>query len=190
MTKNNFNYNKIADFFFEIGTLRNMKRMQSQVIPQSNDTISSHSFEITIIGMMLAKMEELNENKVIKMCLFHDIAEARTGDTNFIHSHYIKKNENQATKDQLSDTPIKKEITEILDEFIEGKSHEALVAKDADLISQLISQCTHLKESKDIARWNRHTAKNLKTKSAKKLAQIISEKNPFEWFYNFPDATE
>ena len=190
MTKKKFDYNKITDFVFEIGSLRNMKRMHSQILPQSNDTISSHSFETTILGMILAKMENTDENKVIKMCLFHDIEEARTGDANFIHSHYVKKNKKKATKDQLVDTPLQNEITEILNELIKGESIEAIITKDADLLSQLISQCNYLKDSTEVGRWNRHTISNLKTKSAKKLAKTITERSPFEWIYNFPDATK
>ncbi len=184
------NYNRIADFIFEIGTLRNMKRIHCQTLPQANDTIASHSFEVAIIGMILAKMENVNENKVLKMCLFHDIAETRTGDTNFIHSHYVETKELEAIKDQLSDTPIKKDMIEILNEYIKRESVESIVAKDADLINQTLLQCNYLKESKDLARWNRHSIKGLKTKSAKTLAKTITERSPFEWFYNFPDATK
>ena len=190
MTKNkNSNYNKITDLLFEIGTLRNMKRMHSQTLPQANDTIASHSFETAIIGMILAKMENVDENKVLKMCLFHDIAEARTGDANFVHSHYVRQDEKKAIEDQYLETPLEKEIIEILDKYNQKKSKEAVVAKDADLISQIISQCNYLKDSKDLARWNRHSIKGLKTKSAKKLAKVITKRSPFEWFYNFPDAT-
>lgn len=184
------NFNKIADLLFEIGTLRNMKRMHCQTLPQANDTIASHSFEVAIIGTILAKMENVDENKVLKMCLFHDIAEARTGDANFIHSHYVEAKEIKATKDQLSDTPIKEDITEILNEYIRRESAESIVAKDADLINQTLLQCNYLKESKDLARWNRHSMRLLKTKSAKTLAKTITKRSPFEWFYNFPDATE
>jgi putative hydrolase of HD superfamily len=190
MKKQNTNFNKIADLLFEIGTLRNMKRMHCQTLPQANDTIASHSFEVAIIGMILAKMENVDENKVLKMCLFHDIAEARTGDANFIHSHYVKANEKKAIKDQCSETPLEKEIIEILDEYIERKSKESIIAEDADLINQIISQCNYLKDSKDLDRWNRHSIKGLKTKSAKELAKTITKRSPFEWFYNFPDATE
>jgi len=190
MKKQNTNYNKIADFLFEIGTLRNMKRMHCQTLPQANDTIASHSFEVAIIGMILAKMEKADENKVLKMCLFHDIAEARTGDANFIHSHYTEMEEARVIKDQLSDTPFEKEIIEILDEYIKRESIESIVAKDADLINQTLLQCNYLKESKDLTRWNRHSMKLLKTKSAKTLAKTIIQKNPFDWFYNFPDATK
>lgn len=190
MKSQKLNYNKITNLLFEIGTLRNMKRMHCQTIPQANDTIASHSFEVAIIGMVLAKMENADENKVLKMCLFHDIAEARTGDANFIHSHYVKADEEKAIKDQYSDTPLEKEIIGILDEYSKRKSKEAIIAKDADLINQTVLQCDYLKNSKDLARWNRHSIKGLKTSSAKKLAKTIIKKNPFEWFYSFPDATK
>jgi len=190
MKKQNANFNKIADLLFEIGTLRNMRRMHSQILPQANDTIASHSFETTIIGMLLAKMENADENKVLKMCLFHDIAEARTGDANFIHSHYAKSNEKKAITDQYSETPLEEEIIEILNEYNKEKSKESIIAKDADLLNQIISQCNYLKDSKDLNRWNRHSIKELRTKSAKKLAKKITERNSFEWFYNFSDATK
>lgn len=185
------NYKKITDLLFEIGSLRNMKRMHCQTLLQANDTIASHSFEVAITGMVLAKMENADENKVLKMCLFHDIAEARTGDANFIHSHYVKADEKEAIKDQYSGTPIEKEVVEILNEYEERESKESIIAKDADLINQTILQCNYLKDSKkDLARWNRHSIKGLKTKSAKKLAKTITTRSSFEWFYNFPDATE
>jgi len=148
-------YNRISDFLFEIGTLRNMKRMHCQALPQANDTIASHSFEVAIIGMILAKMENADENKVLKMCLFHDMAEARTGDANFIHSHYVnctKQDEKEITKGQLQDTPLEKEINGVLDEYTERKSIESIIAKDADLINQIILQCDYLKDSKYLAR--------------------------------------
>jgi len=167
-----------------------MRRMHSQTLPQANDTIASHSFETAIIGMVLAKMENTDENKVLKMCLFHDIAEARTGDANFIHSHYVKQDEEKVIKDQYSGTPFEKEIIEILDEHNKRKSKEAIIAEDADLINQIISQCNYLKDSKDLVRWNRHSIKRLKTKSAKELAKTITSRSPFEWFYNFSDATK
>ena len=190
MKKQNANFNKIADLLFEIGTLRNMRRMHSQILPQANDTIASHSFEMTIIGMILAKMENADENKVLKMCLFHDIAETRTGDANFIHSHYIKADEKKAIEDQYTETPLAKEIIEVLSEYNKEKSKESIIAKDADLLNQIISQCNYLKDSKDLERWNRHSIKGLKTKSAKTLAKTITKRSPFEWFYNFSDATK
>jgi len=181
--------NRIVDFLFEVGTLRNMKRMHCQILgKQANDTIASHSLETAITGIILAKMENVDENKVLKMCLFHDIAEARTGDANFIHSHYVEQNEKRVLEDQLSGTPIKKEVFEIINEYIENKSKESIVAKDADLINQIILQRSYLKGSDDLKKWHRHTAKKLRTKSAKELAKKIVKRDPFGWIYRFPDA--
>ncbi|MGP8321193.1 MAG: HD domain-containing protein [Methanosarcinaceae archaeon] len=102
----------------------------------------------------------------------------------------LKANEKKAIKDQYFETPLEKEIIEILNEYNERKSKESIVAKDADLINQTILQCNYLKSSKkDLAKWNRHSAKGLKTKSAKELVKTIATRSPFEWFYNFPDAT-
>ncbi len=184
------NYNKMADFLFEIGTLRNMKRMHCQVLPETKDTISSHSFEVAMAGLILAKMENADENKVLKMCLFHDIAEARTGDANFIHAHYGNLNEKKAAGDQLAGTPLGKEIIEILQEYSERKTKESIIAKDADLINQTLLQCNYLQKPKDLSRWNRHSIKGLKTASAKKLAKTIVRRNPLQWVYSLPGATE
>ena len=71
------NLKKITNFFFEIASMRRITRAHSQVIPYVNENIADHSFRVTIIGMILAKMENCDENKIIKMCLFHDVAETR-----------------------------------------------------------------------------------------------------------------
>ncbi len=108
------NFNNLADFIFEMGTLRNMKRMHSQVIPNSNDTIASHSFRTAMIGYLLAELEGVNKDKVLKIALFHDIAEARTGDANFIHHFYVEQKEEKAIDDQTVNIPNGEEIKLLL----------------------------------------------------------------------------
>jgi len=180
------NFNHLADFIFEMGTLRNMQRMHTQVIPNSNDTIASHSFRTAIIGYLLAEMEGADKDKVLKMALFHDIPEARTGDANFIHQFYVKDEEERAYKDQLNNVPSGKETAELLDEYNERKTKEAIVAKDADVLDQLFLEKEVLGEKpEDFDKWHRFTIKKLKTKSAKRLAEHIRERNPMQWLYNF-----
>lgn len=111
------NFNHLADFIFEMGTLRNMRRMHSQVIPNSNDTIASHSFRTAIIGYLLAELEGVNKEKVIEMALFHDIAEARTGDANFIHHFYVEQKEEKAHHEQTENIPNGKDIESLLKEL-------------------------------------------------------------------------
>lgn len=186
MSKPNFNH--LADFIFETGTLRNMKRMHSQVLPSSNDTIASHSFRTAIIGYLLADLENADKNKVLKMALFHDICEARTGDANFINKFYSEQKEKLAYQDQTKNIPSGEEINFLLNELSKKKTKEAIVAKDADTLDQMFLEKEVLGEKpEDFAKWHEFSAKKLKTKSAQKLAEAVKNRNPMQWFYNFDE---
>ncbi len=174
---------RITDFLFEIGTLRNMRGMQSQLLPQCNDTIASHSFEVAVIGLTLAEMEDADKNKVMKMCLFHDLAEARIGDANFIHRFYVQADEEKALGDQVAGTPVAEEMTEVIREYEARETREAIIAKDADLLDQILVQSATIKDEKDKRLWNENSAKGLRTESAKELARSLSETDPLSWVY-------
>jgi len=178
------NVDRIVNFFFEIATLRRLTRSHRQMIQDVSDNISDHSFRVAVIGMILAELEKTDTNKVLKMCLFHDIAEARTGDANSINQQYLDIHEREAIKDQVSKLPIGKEILNLIDELEEQKSRESIVAKDADLLDQMVLQQEYFyKDSINGKIWQNHTEGRLKTKTAKKLAKKIRESNPFEWLY-------
>jgi putative hydrolases of HD superfamily len=182
------NLNFIADFVFEMGTLRNMRRMHAQVIFSSNDTIASHSFRTAIIAYLLADLEGVDKNKALKMALFHDIPEARTGDANFINKFYSKQKEKLAYQNQTKNIPGEEEIKYLLNELSERKTKEAIIAKDADILDQISLQKEVLGEKpEDFLLWHNHAAKKLKTKSAKLLAESIKNRNPMQWFYNLDE---
>lgn len=179
---------KIINFFFEIASLRRLIRSHSQVIGRADDNISDHSFRVAIIGQILAKMEKANEDKVLKMGLFHDIPEARTSDANFINKQYSELKEKQAIEDQMENLPIAKEIKPLLEEFNQGETKEAKIAKDADYLDQMVLQQEYFFENKENLKiWQDFTEKKLKTKSAKELAQRIRKTNPFQWMYSLAE---
>jgi len=184
--------NKIANFFFEIATLRRLTRSHRQMIQEVSDNISDHSFRVAIIGMILANLEQCDENKVLKMCLFHDVAETRIGDANFINKQYVDLHEEEARKDQMNGLPIANKVLEVLQEYEQQKSKEAIVAKDADILDQMVLQQEYFyKDEKNHKIWQDHSEKGLKTDSAKKLAKKIRGSNPFEWLYQLAeDKTE
>lgn len=182
------NINKIANFFFEIASMRRIKRAHSQVIHEANDNISDHSFRVAVIGMILAKMENCDTNKVLKMCLFHDVAEIRIGDANFINQQYSVLHEEEARIDQMDELPIANEVLEFLREFEQRESKEAIVARDADMLDQMVLQREYFhKDQQNHEIWQNHTEKSLMTESAKKLAQEIRILNPFEWLYQLAE---
>lgn len=178
------NTESIVNFFFEVASLRRIVRSHRQFIGEANDNISDHSHRVAIIGFTLAKLEKANQDKVLKMCLFHDLVEARVGDANFLNRQYVDQQETEARLDQLKNLPIAKELEAIFYEYEKRISKESKVAKDADLLDQVLVQQEyffHDKKNKKI--WQNHIIERLTTKSAREIASKIEETNPFEWHY-------
>lgn len=182
------NIKKITNFFFEIASLRRIVRWHGQVIPWVTENIWDHSFRVTIIWMILAKMENCDENKVLKMCLFHDVVEARIWDANFIHQQYVKADESLAREDQMDNLPIWKEVLEYLQEMEALETIESIVAKDADILDQLLLEQENLyRDEKNRNIRQTLTLSRLKTESAIVLAKQIRETNPFERLYKLAE---
>src|SRR5690606_11815228 len=95
-------------------------------------------YRTAMIGWQLALSEGADLNKVIQMCLIHDLPEARSGDQNWVHKRYVKVYENEIIADQFSGLPNKEDLIEIANEYSERQTLEAKVAKDADLLDQML----------------------------------------------------
>ena len=180
------NLKTIVNFLYEVGTAKNIVRSHHQTINWSNDTIASHSFRVAIIGLILADLERVNEDKVMKMCLLHDLAELRTGDANFINKFYRIENEEKAIQDQWKDIVGGKKVISLLREYNKRKSKEAKVAKDADILDQIFLQKEYLSHRPyDLKKWHAHHEKKLKTRSAFKIARLVFKTETLDWVYDF-----
>lgn len=180
------NTDKIVNFLFEVASLRRLTRSHRQFIGEVSDNISDHTFRVAIIGMILAELEKADSNKVLKMCLFHDLAEARTGDIHATNKFYVDAKESEAEKDQLEELPIGDEVLSLLDEYKKKETKESIVAKDADLIDQMLLQQEYFYKDpngENHKLWQDFSSKGLKTQSAKELAEKIRKTNPLEWHY-------
>lgn len=183
---------KAASFLYEVGTMRKIARAHRQTLltDDLSDNIASHSYRVSLIGWILAKEEEANIEKVLKMCLAHDMAEVRSNDQNWVHKKYVKVFEDEIIRDQTKNLSLEKDILKILNEYSERKTKEAKIAKDADLIDQILL----LKEyavvgNKEALAWlggkrNRGNKQFqlLETASGKKLAAEILRQNPTDWW--------
>ena len=174
---------RIANFFLEAFSLLKLKRSHYQVIP-ATDSVAEHSFLTAIIGMILASLEKVDEAKVIKMCLLHDLAEARTGDLNFLNQLYACASEKEARQDQLKGLPIEQEALNLLEEFETRETKEAKIAKDADNLCQILFEQIFLaKDPKNRKIWQENKLARLYTETAKKIAKTIRASDPLEWLY-------
>jgi len=178
---------KLVSFLYEVGTLRKIARShrQSLYTDDLSDNIASHSYRVTMIGILLSKLEGADSNKVIRMCLLHDTDETRSNDQNWIHKKYVKVFEDEIQKDQFSFLGKNNEFNQIKDEYNDRKTLESRIAKDADMIDQ----CLLLREyewagNKEAARWLRGESKHITTKSALKIREEIKKQRPSVWWDN------
>ena len=191
---NDENNKKIVNFLFEVGTMRKLPRIHQQLLLSQDlsDNIATHSYRVTLIAWFLAKLEKVDPYKTMMMAFLHDVKEVRSGDHNYIHKKYVKIFENEITKDQLDDLPFT-DLFEFTDEFEERKSKEAIIAKDADLIDQilLLKEYSH-QGNREAEIWLNGKGiddvnvqyKSLKTDSAKKLGKEILSGKVSEWWEN------
>ncbi len=185
---------KLVSFFFEAGTLRKIPRGHQQVLLMQDfsDNIASHSFRVALIGYFLAENVGADSGKVVKMCLFHDLEEARTGDQNWLHKSYIRSFEGEVREDQVQGIKNTDEFKKISREYDGRKTLEAKVAKDADYLDQIILLKEYMwqgsKEAEDWLHLNKEgeneAEKRLNTQLARKLAEEIKRQNPSDWWQN------
>lgn len=180
---------KLASFLYEVGSLRKIARAHRQTLltDDLSDNIASHSFRVAVISWFLAQAEKADPYKALVMALFHDIAEARSNDQNWVHKKYIKVFENEIIRDQLQDLPQEKTLKKIIAEYQERKTKEAKIAKDADLIDQILLlkeyEWQGNKEAPEWLRGNQH-AKRLFSKTAKQIVKEIKNQKPHSWWSN------
>jgi len=180
----------LVSFFYEIGTLRKITRMHQQTFFTNNpaDNTSSHSFRTTIIGYFLAKELKIDADKVVKMCLLHDIEETRCGDQNWIHKRYVKIFEEEIRKGQLQKLPNSEELLKMSKEYQERKTLEAKVAKDADILDELLLIKEYaLQGNKEAEEWLKGKDTYLDgmfTELGKEIGKELLNQNPSYWWKN------
>ena len=177
---------KIINFLFEVGMLKKSPRTGYQFLGSGHESVAEHSFRVAIIGYSLSEQEpEADSRKIILMCLFHDLHEARTGDHNYVNKRYVHVDEERAIRDLAHGLPFGDEITTLTREFNRGKSIEAQISRDADQLDLILE----LKEQLDLGNryaeeWLAYAVKRLLTETAKKMAQEILNTDSTDWWFD------
>ena len=119
-----------------------------------HESVAEHSWRISLMAMLLAgeeEFKELNMNKVIRMCIIHDLGEAFTGDI----PTFLKTDSDAATEDAIFYRWVdsfpeaqKREFQELLTEMEAQKTLEAKVYKSLDKLEALIQH-----NESDLSTW-------------------------------------
>jgi len=176
---------EIANFLFETGMLKRTPRTGLQFLGSGKESVAEHSFRAVMVGYTLAKLcAQVDESRILKMMLFHDILESRTGDLNYVNKKYLKVDEEKAAGELADSLPFGDELKDLLKEFREKKTQESLIANDADQLELILM----LKEYGDLGNkytedWISFALKRLHTPRAKELAESILSTDSAEWWF-------
>lgn len=124
----------ITRFVKIIGQSKKIKRtgwVREKV--KNPESVADHSFRLIVLCMTLADVLKVDQNKLIKMAIIHDLGETKTGDIVVERGRkiFIKKRlkrekiEEEAIKELLN--VFGEEYHQIFHELIERKSREAKV---------------------------------------------------------------
>ena len=175
---------RIINFFFEAGFLQNLQRTGIPYLGSGKQSVAEHSFRVTVIGFSMACMLGADANKVMKMCLFHDLEEARTGDLNYLQQKYVQSDDEKALKHALEGLPMEAELADLIDEYASQASLEAKIAKEADVLELIMFLKEELdKGNEQAGNWIKSALKRLKTEKGAQLAESILETRYYEWWY-------
>ncbi len=175
----------IVNFLFEVGMLKKTPRTGFQFLGSGCESVAEHLLKTAYIGYTLCKLEnDVDELKVLKMCLVHDLPEARTGDMNYVYKKYVTVDEEKAVRELTETLFFGDDIKSAIDEFNAKKTKESLIAHDADQLSLIfqLKECGDLgnKYSKE---WLSFVLRRLFTGAAKKMADTIVKTDSSEWWF-------
>jgi len=171
-------------YLFEGAMLKRTPRTGFAFLGRGTESVAAHTFGMALIAMTLAnEVPGIDVEKLLKMCLLHDIPEARTGDANAVHKRYITVHEETAIADMVQGLPFAREISDLLSEYRKGETAEAVIAHDADQLDMLLSLKEHLDTgSADAGLWIPHVQARLKSPSARALAESMMKEHWASWW--------
>lgn len=176
---------RLVDFLFEAMMLKRTPRTGYAFLGHGRESVAEHSFGVAILAFTLVKMNgRANLEQTLKMALFHDLAEARTGDLNYMNKRYALMNEDQAMSDAAEGLPFAGELKGSWAEWRDGRSLEAQLASDADQLDMILElRRLQTLGSTQAGDWLFYAQKRIKTEEGKILFDEIAETDPTNWWF-------
>ena len=177
---------RIVEFLFEVGMLKRTPRSGWQFLGTGSESVAEHVYRTTMIAFVLARLNgTVDTNKVLRLALAHDLPEARTGDLNYVNQKYVTADEERAADDMARGLPFGEELRELMAEYREEASPEAVLVHDADQLEMLLE----LKEKLDSGcqaadDWTPFLLRRLRTDTAKELAEKILAGDSASWWFD------
>lgn len=182
----------IADLLFEARMLKNIPRSGFQFLGAGRESVAEHVYSATFIAYVMAELRpEVDALKLIRLCLVHDLPEARTGDMNSVQKAYVRTDEAKAVADTTRNLAFGQGLAALVMEYRDARSPEAMLAHDADQIALILE----LKDLIDIGceppkTWLPHVLARLRTETGKAIAEAVLATRRDAWWWEAAKACE
>lgn len=174
----------LFDFFNIVTELKKTPRKgwKDKVGIEKPESVADHSFNTAIISMVLSDLNNLDTEKILRMALLHDVAEAITGD---LVPGEIKKEEkmkletqtiNEIFKNLPSDLSAK--YVSIWQEYVNGISKESVLVHDIDHLEMALQARKYLAEGKSLDNLEEFFFSARSSITNEKILQILDEIYP------------
>ena len=175
---------RLSDFFNEVGMLRHTPRTGYAFLGSGKENVAEHSYRVSVMGYVLARMCGLDPARVTFLCLFHDLHEARTGDFNYVNHRYDQCQARRALEDCVDGTGLEADVLPLWDELAAGASPEAVLAHDADQLDLICNLKAELDKGNAFAsQWLESAVKRLRSPEARELAEVVLRTDHNRWWY-------
>ena len=118
-----------------------------------HESVAEHSWMMTMMAFFMKnEFPEVNMNKVIEMCIIHDLGECFTGDIpTFMKTRNLEHEEQKLLSNWVNSLPekTKQEMIDLYTEMEERKTLEARIYKAIDSLEALIQH-----NLSDISTWS------------------------------------
>lgn len=179
---------RLADFINEAGMLRHTPRSGYAFLGSGRENVAEHSYRVSVLGYVLARLSGLDPSRVTFLCLFHDLHEARTGDFNYVNHRYNQCRARQALEDAVDGTGLESDVLPLWDELADGRSPEAVLAHDADQLDLICNLKAELDKGNSFAgEWITSALQRLQSPAARQLAEVIARTDHNRWWYGRVD---
>jgi len=150
-------YKKIFEFLKFAGKLKTTYRY-SHTKNFPRDSAADHSWRLSLMAMLFSKDLDMDSNKLIRLSLVHDLAEALTGDIDMylivdgiVSKEQKAEAEKKAIEEMCSKLPDEEaaEIRALWNEYEDAQTKEAIFIKTLDKIETIIHMIEAGHEAQD-----------------------------------------
>jgi putative hydrolase of HD superfamily len=175
----------LVNLLNEVGMLALIPRSGFAFLGAGRQSVAEHSYRTALIAYVLAKLskEEVNLEKLLMICLTHDLPESRIGDLNYVQKRYVKADLAKVLKEIQKGSELGPELVNWIEEYEKNETIEAHLAHDADQLELLlVLKYEQDKGCPNIQSWHQNVYQRLKTQTAKQLADEIFRTPSDEWW--------